>query len=643
MSRWLIGLMLASNPMSALAWDHHGGSERGTQYSSLDQIDRENVSTLVEAWRYRTGEMSEGLPRTLSFQANPIIIEDKLYVSTASAIVVAIDPGTGSEIWRFDGRFDRSRRPSETANRGVSSWIDPDASIEATCRHRIFVGTLDARLIALDGATGQPCADFGSDGTVRLNVDVRLRDESTSINYTVTSPPVIVGDTLVVGSAIGDNRAVDLELGIVRGIDVRTGVERWRWDPIPRDPADPAYATWRAEEVERTGAANAWAPLAADSDLGLVYVPTGSASPDFFGGEREGDNLYANSLVALEVTTGKVRWYRQLVHHDVWDYDLPAQPTLVELVRDGQTIPAVIQSTKTGMLFTFDRRTGAPVFDIEERPVPQGGEAGEHLSPTQPFPVAPPPLVSHAPITGADAWGMLWFDERACAKRFEAFRSDGIYTPPTVQGTLMSPMYAGGGNWGGVAFEPTRQIAVTNVITGVALINLIPRDELEARARADDSDAEFARQSGTPFGMRREVMRSPLGVPCNTPPWGELVAVDMTRGAIVWRAPLGTIEDAAPALVPNLALGVPGIGGPIVTGGGLIFIGAAMDDYLRAFDLETGKELWRGRLPAGGQATPMTYMHEGVQYVVIAAGGHAGLGTTLGDYVVAFRLSAKGT
>jgi len=643
MKRWYaLALVAIGFGQGGQAWEHHGGSERGLQYSPLAAIDRSNVGRLERAWIYRTGELSEGLPRRLAFQANPIFVEGRVYVSTASAIVVALDPASGAELWRFDGGIDRTRPTSEVANRGVSSWIDPLRAASQPCRQRIFVGTLDARLIALDGATGEPCRDFGERGTVWLNRDVRLREEGVWISYTVTSPPVIVGDTLVVGSAIGDNRAVDLELGIVRGLDARTGRERWRWDPVPRDPSDPAHATWLPDQVARTGAANAWPPLAADSELGLVYVPTGSASPDFYGGEREGDDVYANSLVALEAATGHVRWYRQLVHHDVWDYDLPAQPTLADLERDGGRVPAVIQSTKMGLIFTFDRRTGEPVFPIEERPVPQGGAPGEHLSPTQPFPVAPPPLVSQAPVTADDAWGLLWFDERACRKTFAQHRSEGIYTPPSLEGTLMRPSWAGGGNWGGLAFDPARQLAVTNVIEGVGLVTLVPRETFDAHAGRDDANAEYARQSGTPFGMRREIVLSPLGVPCNAPPWGALAAVDMIDGSIRWRVPFGTIEDAAPAIVPNLALGVPGIGGPIVTGGGIVFIGAAMDDYLRAFDVETGDELWRGRLPAGGQATPMTYAYEGVQYVVIAAGGHPGLGTTPGDYVVAFRLPDAG-
>ena len=322
-------------------WTHYGGSQHGLQYSSLSQITPDNVGELNVAWLFRTGELGEGHREPFAFQANPILVEGRLYLPTGSAIVFALDPATGEEIWRFDAGIDRSLHHAEIANRGVTSWIDEKAPRDAACRHRIFVGTLDARLIALDGETGEPCADFGEDGQLFLDRDVGAEIDEW-INYTVTSPPVIVGSTLVVGSAIGDNRSVETELGIVRGIDVRSGAERWRWDPIPRSPNDPAYSTWKADEAAITGSANAWAPLAADSELGLVYVPTGSASPDFYGGEREGDNLYANSLVALHAETGEIAWYQQLVHHDVWDYDLASQPTLVDLHREGVSlIPSV--------------------------------------------------------------------------------------------------------------------------------------------------------------------------------------------------------------------------------------------------------------------------------------------------------------
>ncbi|MBQ75841.1 MAG: hypothetical protein CMQ20_12580 [Gammaproteobacteria bacterium] len=375
----------------------------------------------------------------------------------------------------------------------------------------------------------------------------------------------------------------------------------------------------------------------------MVYIPTGTVSPDFYGGEREGDNRYANSLVALDARTGAVVWHQQLVHHDVWDYDLPAQPTLADLKHDGKVIPAVIQGTKMGMLFTFNRVTGEPVFAIEERPVPQGGVLGEHLSKTQPFPVAPPPLVSHAAISEDDAFGLVLVDKWDCARQIKPLRSDGIYTPPSLEGSIIKPGYGGGINWGGIAFDPERQIAVAKTLTLPVVVQLIKREELASVYKSNKyPDSQFARQTGTPYGMRRELLMSFLGASCGQAPWGQLSAVDMVLGEILWQVPLGTIEDLAPAFVPNLELGTAGLGGPIITAGGLAFIGTAMDDYLRAFDLKTGREVWKGRLPAGGQATPMTYMLDGKQYVVIAAGGHPVVGTTLGDYVVVFSLEVSG-
>jgi len=620
------------------SWSHYGGSEKGLQHTSLNQINKSNVTQLKEAWRYRTGELSQDARSGYSFQTNPILVRNTLYLSTGSGIIIALDPVQGTEKWRYDPELDRSRSTSETANRGVSSWIDNTRKEGEACYHRIYIGTLDSRLISVDGSNGKPCADFGMNGELDLSKDVRLVQRD-SYEYSVTSPPVIVGDILISGSSIGDNSAVELERGIVRGFDARTGALLWSFDPIPRNESDPAFAGWNANEAIRNGAANAWAPLSADSALGLVYVPTGSASPDFYGGEREGDNLYANSLVALDVKTGAVRWYQQLVHHDVWDYDLPSQPTLVELERNGTTIPAVIQATKTGLIFTFNRITGEPIFEIEERSVPQDGVPGEHLSKTQPFPVAPPPLLSHVKVTADDAWGMLLFDEWNCEKQFEALRSEGIYTPPSLQGTIMLPSYIGGVNWGGVAFHPGKQIAVVRVTEVANVVQLIKREEFVAEARSGKyPDSQYTAQSGTPYGMRREVLTSPLGTPCTKPPWGWIKAIDMREGKILWQVPHGTIEDLAPAPVPNLELGVPGIGGPMTTAGDLIFIAAAMDDYLRALDIANGEELWKARLPAGGQATPMSYMVNNKQYIVIAAGGHRGAGTTMGDYLVAYTL-----
>jgi len=622
-------------------WDHYGGGAGGQQYSRLSQISRKNVGNLEEKWRYRTGDIAVGNQEPLAFEVNPILAQGKLYISTGSGIVVALNPATGEQIWRHDPNIDRSHPHAEVANRGVTSWIDAKTASNALCHFRIFEGTLDARLIALDGETGIPCKSFGENGQIWLDKDVRLR-KGHWINYTITSPPVIVDGILVVGSAIGDNQAVESELGIVRGIDAHSGTVRWRWDPIPRRNSDPAHSTWLSDEVARTGSGNAWAPLAADPTLGLVYVPTGSASPDHYGGERLGDNLYSDSLVALNAATGDVVWYRQLIHHDVWDYDLAAQPALVDLVHAGKSVPAVLQGTKTGFIFSFNRITGEPIFDIEERAVPQGGVDGEHLSSTQPFPSAPPPVSSQDPVSEEDAWGVLYFDERYCRKRIATLRSDGIFTPPTLGGSIVLPGPGGGINWGGIAFDPANQIAVVYSMDLPMEIALIPHDKVaDVLGSGDFEDFEIAHQAGTPYSMRRSVITSPLGLPCTKPPWGKLSAIDMRTGRILWQQSFGSIQDVAPSIVPNIDLGMPGLGGPIITAGGVIFIAATMDNYLRAFDLKTGEMLWKGRLPAGGQATPMTYYLRETekQYVVIAAGGHPKFGTTLGDYIITFALS----
>jgi len=633
-----LALTLTSQVGTAQEWSSYGADRGGSQYSALAQIDRRNVKKLRKAWTYRTGEFDpkDETTQGSSYEATPILAEGKLYVSSPFARVFAIDPATGEEIWRYESGLDASAHYAESANRGVSSWIDRAASAGDVCRHRIFLGTLDSRLISLDGTTGKPCADFGNNGVVNLSAGVRLVVEDPG-DYTITSPPAIVGDLVITGSAIGDNRGVELEYGIVRAYDARTGYLVWTWDPIPRDPSDPMHAHWRPDQVAKTGAANAWAPLSADSKRDLVFVPTGSASPDYFGGERLGDNRYANSLVALRASTGEVVWHRQLVHHDLWDYDLPAQPTLGEIRRNGVTIPAVIQGTKMGLLFAFNRETGEPIFEIEERPVPQSEIAGEVSAPTQPFPVAPPPLVRHGAVTEKDAWGITPWDKGACRKLIRKYRSEGIYTPPSTQGTIVFPGFGPGAIvWGGLAFDRSKQLAIVNVNEVPNVVTLIPRDDLRAMTRSGDHPrSEFARQTGTPYGMRRETLRSPLGIPCIAPPWGSLVAVDMSSGKIRWSVPFGTTEGEIPFA---FELGLPSVGGPIITGGGLVFIGAALDGRFRAFDAETGKQLWQTELPAGGQATPMTYAVDGKQYVVIVAGGHSGADTKPGDYVVAFTL-----
>jgi quinoprotein glucose dehydrogenase len=614
-------------------WPDYGGTKRAERYSPLTQITPENVGHLEVAWEYHTGDVSDGkgeVRSTTAFEATPILVDETLYLCSPFNRVIALDPETGAERWVYDPKIDLTGRyANQLVCRGVSTWLDPESGALKPCRRRIFTGTNDARLIALDAATGRPCADFGKGGEVDLTIGVgKILWKG---EYQVTSPPAVAGDVVIVGTAVSDNARIDAPSGVVRGFDVRTGALRWSWDPISDDSG------MRVEGQYVLGTANVWAPLAVDEERDLVFAPTGNSAPDYFGGHRDGLDLYPSSVVALRGSTGEVVWAFQTVHHDLWDYDVPSQPTLTTLVRNGRKIPAVIQATKMGHVFVLHRETGEPLFPVEERPVPQDGVPGEKLSPTQPFPVKPPPI-GQREIRPEDAWGITPWDRRACRKWIESLRFDGIFTPPTLQGTLVLPGNGGGTNWGGLAVDPERQIVVTKVSNFAFVVTLMPTEEYE-RERAANPGVEIVPQRGTPYALRREVLLSPLGLPCTPPPWGQLVAVDLKSGEIAWDVTLGTVRDLAPIPIP-IEWGTPNLGGPLLTASGLTFIGAAMDDYLRAFDIETGEEPWKGRLPAGGQATPMAYRlrRDGKQYVVIAAGGHGRAGTTLGDSVIAFAL-----
>jgi len=617
-------------------WPAYGGNAGGTHYSPLAQITPANVASLRVAWSFRTGELGEGVKDwdRSAFEATPILYQGTLYFTTPATNVIALDAATGALRWRHESQNRNDLHYSDGVSRGASLWVDAASEPGAACHARIYANTLDGRLLALDAADGKPCAGFGEQGRVDLLAGIRSQFQPGDEwrDYLVTSPPAILDDKVIVGSAIGDNRAVLEELGTVRAFDARSGQLAWSWDPIPRDPSNPVYAEWDPARVANASAANAWAPLSVDPQRHLVFVPTGSASPDFFGGERPGDNRWANSVVALDGETGALRWGQQLVHHDLWDYDLASQPTVVELRHDGRTVPAIIQATKTGLLFTFNRETGEPLFPIVERPVPQDAVPGERPSPTQPFPLAPPALVRQAPVRADDAWGIAGLDAAACRRRIAAYRSEGIFQPPSTRDSLMQPGNAGGINWGGVAFDGPRQLAFTFSMNLPMVVTLVPRAQLRAQRDSPAYDGfEFARQEGTPYGMRRQVFKSALGIPCVRPPWGQLTAVDMEHGTIRWQVPLGDTP-----FIP-LTVGMPGLGGPIVTASGLVFIGAAFDDRLRAIDAQSGAKLWEAHLPAGAQATPMTYAIDGRQYLVIAAGGYKG-DSRRGDYVIAYAL-----
>jgi quinoprotein glucose dehydrogenase len=627
-------------------WPNYGRDQEGTRYTPLNQINRDNVASLRKAWEYHTGDFSDGSdgrPET-TFQATPILVDGVLYLATVYGRVIALDPATGAELWNYDPRLDTTLKRGEFANRGVTYWRAADATQGRACDRRIFVATVDARLIAVDAARGTPCPDFGQAGQVDLSRGVDLETYKVDAReYGVTSPPVVIGDLVVVGSAIGDNRAATLERGIVRAFDARTGALRWLWDPIPREPTDPAFHTWAPESARRTGAANVWAQLSVDEARDLVFVPTSSPSPDYYGAGRPGPNAYADSVVALRGSSGKLVWHYQIVHHNLWDYDLPAQPSLITVRKDGREIPAVAQATKMGFLFLLHRETGEPIFLVEERPVPRSDVPGERSWPTQPFPTRPRPLAPTT-LSGDDAWGLSPWDQGQCRNLIERYRNDGIFTPSSLTGTIQYPGVIGGTNWGSAAFEPRRGWVILNMSRLPSVSGLIPRENLQAARRDLPDDASVSPMRGTPYNVFRvPALLSPLGLPCTKPPWGTLLAVDTATGDVKWEVPLGTIRDLAPVPLP-ITFGTPNLGGPIVTQGGLVFIGAAMDNYLRAFDLETGKELWKGRLPAGGQATPMSYRlgENGRQFVVIAAGGHGRLGTDIGDSVVAFALPERG-
>jgi len=607
---------------------HATGDPFGWHHSAATQITRENVERLTPAWTHRNGDMAapKGPPSSVSAQATPILLPreagEHLVYCTPFNRVFALDPRSGLERWVYDPQVPRtSERPYRCRGVAYAEVAQSDAAL--ACRHRIYIVTVDRRLVALDARDGKPCAGFGNRGVVTLVEHARYGLEKVSSS----SPPVVANGVVVVGSSIIDFAFAKAPRGAIAAFDAETGAPRWTFDPLAG--------------VTGTGAGNAWAPLAVDAATDLVFVPTSAPSPDYYGGLRPGRNDHANSVVALRLSTGAVVWSFQLVHHDLWDYDTPAQPVLFDWRgRDGSRVPALAQVSKQGFVFILDRRDGQPLFPVQERAVPASTIPGEAAWPTQPFPTQPPPLLPTR-ITPDDAWGLTFWDRGRCRDAIAGLHNEGIFTPLAERPTLLLPGSLGGANWGGGAYFPERQWLIVNVNAAPFVAQLI-----RGAAAATGQDHPVAGQKtmfvtmqGTPYTLAVGPLLSPLGIPCTAPPWGKLVAVDLAHGSIAWETPLGSVHEMGPLPWPwHIDWGTPNLGGGLVTDGGVFFIGATMDRQFRAFDVRDGRQLWTYALPVDATATPMSYTLHGRQYVLINAGGHAMYNRGTGDYLIAFAL-----
>ncbi|MDR5741414.1 MULTISPECIES: glucose/quinate/shikimate family membrane-bound PQQ-dependent dehydrogenase [unclassified Caballeronia] len=630
-------------------WLAYGNSQGGTRYSPLAQINDKNVGDLKEAWSFRTGDMKgPNDPVEITDEVTPLAVDGTLFFCTPHQHAIALDGATGKEKWRFNPELKPDPSFQHVTCRGVSYYETPaaaqarqanNAASLPMCARRIILPVNDGRLFELDAATGQRCAGFATNGVLDLQ---HLQPVKTPGQYEPTSPPIVTSKVIVIAGAVTDNYGTREPSGVIRGFDVDTGKLLWAFDPGAANP----NAIPDDQHGYTRNSPNSWAPAAYDAQLDLVYLPMGVTTPDIWGGNRTPEQeRYASGLLALNATTGKLAWFYQTVHHDLWDMDLPAQPTISDIKdASGNIVPAIYAPAKTGNIFVLDRRTGKPIVPAPEQAVPQGPAKGDRLSPTQPF-----SELTYRPqknLTGADMWGATMYDQLACRVIFHRLRYEGPFTPPSEQGTLVFPGNLGMFEWGGLAVDTDRRIAIANPIALPFVSRLIPRgpgnpiDPPEAGRAGTGTEVGIQPQYGVPFGVTLNPFLSPLNLPCKQPAWGYVSALDLDTHKVIWKKRIGTTRDASPIPIP-FKMGMPMLGGPITTAGRVFFIGATADDYIRAFSTDTGKQLWEARLPAGGQATPMTYEANGKQYVLIAAGGHGSFKTKLGDYVIAYALPDK--
>ncbi|APG90368.1 glucose/quinate/shikimate family membrane-bound PQQ-dependent dehydrogenase [Sinorhizobium americanum] len=628
--------VVAANPnlggnVPAGEWHHYGRTLFGQRYSPLAQIHRENVATLKIAWQYQTGDVK--LPEDIgetTYQVTPLKVNDTLYLCTPHNWAIALDAATGRQKWKYDSNSGLNPDRQHQTCRGVTYWADPAAAAGSACAERIYLPTSDARLIALDAANGTVCTGFADQGVLHLEQGMRYNPAGY---YYSTSPPVAVAGKLIVGGAVNDNYSTQEQSGVIRAFDIKTGALIWNWDSGNPDQTAPLPPG----QFYTTNSPNSWSVSSVDEALGLIYVPLGNQVPDQLGmGRSEHVEKYSSSIVALDINTGALRWFRQTVHHDLWDMDVPAQPALIDITReDGSVVPALVGPTKQGDVYVLDRRSGEPIIPVEEVPAPGGAIAEDFTAPTQPvsgLTFMPPPLQER------DMWGITMFDQLACRIEFLSLKYEGRYTPPSLEGTLVYPGNFGTFNWGSVAVDPERQV-MFGMPTYLAFTSrLVPREEIPPKGEGEKgSEQGLNRNEGAPYGVYMGPFLGPLRIPCQAPPWGYVAGADLRTGKIAYKHKNGTVYDMTPLPLP-LRLGVPGIGGPIITKGGVAFLGATVDNFLRAYDVTTGDQLWQARLPAGGQATPMTYMVGEKQYLLMVAGGHGSVGTKPGDYVIAYTL-----